>query len=399
MGEMSTPRWLALLLLLSAAACGATEAAGTGDGSPSAPVPTIGGVGALPDTIARESEPPVIIRPPVNEDGTIAELVGQRVSGNRIILLGDSILAATDRRYGGEMCDALVPLGWAVEVDAEPGRFVEFGNRVLDRRLDPTGGDDTGWDAAMVFLGSNYRGDQAAYEAELLEIVTRLAPRPTLLFTVTEYRSSWAEVNESVERIAAQFDNVVLVDWKTVAEAPGVLSSDRLHPTEAGELVLVDLTAAQLGRAPVGDGECLRSEFTDGSAVSSPGAESGGASADPTAASTSGGVRTGNSDSGSPGGGSSGGGAGPPPATAPPSTGAPSTSPPSTGTPSTSPATTAGPPPADPPTTDPPAPTSPPAPPPATSPPATSPPATSPPATAPPAPTAPPATSPPATSG
>ncbi len=383
---MSTPRWLAVLLLLFAAACGATEAASSGDGSSSTPAPTIGGVGALPDTIARESEPPVIIRPPVNEDGTIAELVGQRVAGNRIIVIGDSILAATDRRYGGEMCDALVPLGWAVEVDAEPGRFIEFGNRVLDRRLDPAGGDDTQWDAAAVFLGSNYRGDQAAYEAELTEIITRLAPRPTLLFTVTEYRPSWAEVNESVRRVASQFDNVVLVDWKTVAEAPGVLSSDRLHPAEAGELVLVDLTAAQLGRAPVGDGECLRSQFTDGSAVSTPNAGSGEASANSPASSGGGLTGTGSSTDGSSGGGSSGGGASSPPSTAPASTGAPSTSP----------ATTAEPPATSPPATSPPA-TSPPAP---TSPPATSPPApTAPPATSPPAPPAPPATSPPATSG
>ena len=38
-------------------------------------------------------------------------------------MIGDSILASTSRRYTGEMCLGLVPLDWAVEVDAEKSRF------------------------------------------------------------------------------------------------------------------------------------------------------------------------------------------------------------------------------------------------------------------------------------
>lgn len=401
-----------LALALLAVACGPSEAAGPDGGGAAVPLPTIGGVGVLPDTIARESEPPVIVPPPVNEDGTAAELVGQQIAGNRIILIGDSILAATDRRFGGEMCDALVPLGWVVEVDAEPGRFVEFGTRVLDRRLDP--GDGSAWDAAVVFLGSNYRGDQAVYEQELRSILERLAPRPTLLFTVTEYRPAWAEVNEVVRRLADELEHVRLVDWKTIAETPGVLSSDRLHPTEAGELVLADLVATNVGRAPVGDGECLRSQFTDSSAVTGNGSGATDGSAAPAASS---GDRTGGATGGlvSPpttAGGSSGGAASPTTTTAtgagptttagssPATTGAPATTSPPAGT--TAPPTTGAAPPTGTPTTQPPSPPSttpastPTSTPAATSPPATAPPATSPPATPPPAPPPPAPTSPPA---
>jgi hypothetical protein len=39
-------------------------------------------------------------------------LIGPKVSGNRLLMIGDSILASTSSRYGNEMCDALVPLGW-----------------------------------------------------------------------------------------------------------------------------------------------------------------------------------------------------------------------------------------------------------------------------------------------
>ena len=87
------------------------------------------------------------------------------------------------------MCDELVPLGWAVEVEAEPSRFIDFGNLVLDRRLDPDRGADYDWDAAVVHLGSNYGADQERFEDELRLILTRLAPRPTLLFTVTRVQA------------------------------------------------------------------------------------------------------------------------------------------------------------------------------------------------------------------
>ena len=55
-------------------------------------------------------------------------------------MIGDSIMASTATRYTGYMCDELVPLGWSVDVEAEPSRFIDFGNRVLDRRLESRSG-------------------------------------------------------------------------------------------------------------------------------------------------------------------------------------------------------------------------------------------------------------------
>ena len=232
-----------------------------------APVSTIAGVGVLPDTVPANREPLVMVPPPVNDDGTTADLVGDIVAGNRVLIIGDSIMASTSSRYGGQMCDALVPLGWEVAVEAEPSRFIDFGNRVLDKVLvrNPPPGDD--WNAAVVFLGSNYGGDQARYEAELRMILERLAPRPTLLFTVTEYRSDYTEVNDVVRRLGSEYDNVTVIDWQAIAETPGVLSSDRLHPTETGREVLAQAVAGALGPVSIGDGACLKSVFRDDSAV------------------------------------------------------------------------------------------------------------------------------------
>jgi hypothetical protein len=373
------------LLALVVAACGASEAA-----SPDSTIPsvasTISGVGDLPATVPAapididdddaaddDVEPDddvadddvdaidVMITTSVEEDGTEALLVGELVEGNRVLAIGDSILAATSRRYGREMCEALNPLGWSVEVEAESGRFVDFGNRVLRRRLDPDNGLD--WDAAVVLLGNNYRGDQDSYEEDLYEILTELAPRPTLLLTVTEYRADWAEVNEVIRRAGDDFDNVIVLDWAEVATEPGVLSSDRQHPSPAGVGVLVDLIATNLGLAPTGGdaagtlafgaaptgtavsapassepvasdlespetssseagelsglpviepGECLREWFTDDSAISGRQTGSGRTTGGSTGRGSSSGSSGGSSSGGSGGssGGSSGGGSG-----------------------------------------------------------------------------------------
>ena len=261
-------RSLAVLAALAvvAAGCG-TPGDDSGDTLPPAtPVPTVAGVGLVPVVPSAVREPIVVVRPPVNADGTEAQLIGEIVDGNRILMIGDSILASTSSRYGDHMCEAVVPLGWQVAVEAEPSRFIDFGNRVLDKLLVDDATPEEDWNAAVVFLGSNYGSDEVKYEAELVRILDRLAPRPTLLLTVTEYRPDYVEVNEVVNRLGAERDNVTVLDWKTISETPGVLSNDRLHPTDAGRRVLAESVAAALG--PVdGVGECLRSTFRDDSRV------------------------------------------------------------------------------------------------------------------------------------
>lgn len=260
-------------LVVVAGACG--SAADESVDVTAAPVQTVAGVGVLPDTVPSGRQQRVFVPAPVNADGTPADLIGEVAPGNRVLIIGDSIMASTSSRYGRQMCDELVPLGWHVAVEAEPSRFIEFGNRVLDRVLDDDPTPDTDWHAAVVFLGSNYRGDPFSYAAELEEILDRLAPRPTVLFTVTEYRSNYAAVNDIIREFAGEYDNVTLLDWQQIAEEPGVLSSDRLHPTDLGREVLAQAVAGALGPVSIGDGECLRSEFRDDSGI---GSASGGGS-------------------------------------------------------------------------------------------------------------------------
>ena len=329
-----------LLIALAAltAACGSGGTAANPDPAfLSGAVPTVPGVGLLPDTIpadglqagsaSRGQGPLVVITRPVTADGVIAQHLGELVGGNRLLMIGDSIFAGTESRYGGEMCAALNPLGWTVEVAAEPGRFVEFGVTVAERLIpesptpdaNPAGRRDGDWDAVAVFLGSNYNGDQENYDAKMRQILDRAAARPILLYTVTEYRTDYSEVSEVIRQLVEDYENVTLIDWARAARTPGVLSPDGLHPNNAGEEILVDLTGAALGQAPDGEITCISSQFRDDSAIrqgngtpNTGGSSNGGSS--PDGGTTSGGTTSGGTTSGgttSGGTSSTGGGTGP----------------------------------------------------------------------------------------
>ena len=58
-----------------------------------------------------------------------------------------------------------------------------------------------------------------------------------MLLTVTEFREDRAEVNYVVRALAAQRDNVRVVEWAertATADDGGLVSGDGLHLTDAG---------------------------------------------------------------------------------------------------------------------------------------------------------------------
>jgi hypothetical protein len=223
--------------------------------------PTVTGVGVLPgsnpDSQVVETDAPTV--PEVASTTTVAPQpqIGALVSGNKLLMIGDSITASAAKRYGGEWCNTLVPLGWQVEVDAEPSRFVDFGNDVLDKRLSAK------WDAAYVFLGSNYLGDQEAYRKQLEKIVQRLSPIPVVLLTVTLFDDSRQQVNDAITLVSAEFPNVHVLDWGSIAaaDAPTILRGDGLHLTDQGRAVLASTVAGVMGKAPTEPGKCLSTLF------------------------------------------------------------------------------------------------------------------------------------------
>jgi hypothetical protein len=230
---------------------------------------TVAGVGEIPGVIGTVAVPveatasttslpagPVPVRPADLGEPTVAEVA----AGNRVMLIGDSITAATAPRFGGSMCDKLTDVGWYVEINAEPGRFVSFADVVLDRRHDP--GGDTAWDAAVIFLGSNL----ARFTSRYVDALDRLAPRPVVVLTVTEIAANRSDLNEVIRAEVAARDNVQLIDWAVITAAePGLLARDGLHLSSAGGNRLVTEVALALGPAMVQvvDAECAQTLFTD----------------------------------------------------------------------------------------------------------------------------------------
>jgi hypothetical protein len=125
-----------------------------------------------------------------------------------------------------------------------------------------------------VFLGSNYRGDLDAYRSELFSILDRLAPRPTVLVTVTEFRPDRARVNEVIGDMVQFYPAVRVVEWAEITAADrSLLSGDGLHLSADGRVRLVLEMANIFGEAPTdSQGACLSTSFTDDSEVTGPGA-------------------------------------------------------------------------------------------------------------------------------
>lgn len=251
------------LAAIALAACGSGGAASTSE-SPA----TVGHVGELPGTLPTSSSVPLavdgastssgdqpFVTAPDDNDGRPSLRVGEVARGNRLLVLGDSVLEATSTRYGGEMCARLVPHGWAVEIDAENGRDAGVGLQVLEDRLDE--GEE--WDAAVVMLGNNYRNDPQQLDEQIESILDRLAPVPVILLTVTEFEDEQAEVNYVLRTEAAGRVDVNLLDWaERTAHDDSLVGPDGLHLSERGKVALTAMVRLALGDAPPGSlGECL----------------------------------------------------------------------------------------------------------------------------------------------
>lgn len=106
---------------------------------------TLGGVGNIPGNGFSDGGLATDLVNTIDYPEVDGPVLAEKINGNRIIIIGDSILAGTASRYGGAMCSKLVPMGWRVAVEAETGQSINFGRKVLKARI------YDGWDAAVIF--------------------------------------------------------------------------------------------------------------------------------------------------------------------------------------------------------------------------------------------------------
>lgn len=255
--------WLVVAFGLGACT---TDGGGGGQAATARVVDTVA-LGELPSRPQRgaPSVPPNLVatttsttEPPVVE---FEAPIGQFVDGNRVLVIGDGVLVATADNVGGQLCDLLVDgSDWTVGLAAESGTTIDYGAEVLDAVFAPAEGRD--WDVVMILLGNIFDGELEPFAAEVDALLERLAPRPIVLFTLTEADNE-AAVNE-LFRSRAEAPNVLVIDWAelSAAESGTLLRSGGPLPTRAGSDRLVELMAEQLGDAPAGSvGECLPTSF------------------------------------------------------------------------------------------------------------------------------------------
>ena len=143
-------------------------------------------------------------------------------------------------------------------VGCKSGKAIDLGLRVVKKKL------PQGFDAAVIFLGTNYLAEQDLYQETLNKILDELSPRPVIIFTVTEFKPIIREVNMVIEEELRTRPNLWLVDWREVSKGPGILWSDGIHPSTQGNEVLLQEIVEVLGTAPGAEvGACLESEFID----------------------------------------------------------------------------------------------------------------------------------------
>jgi hypothetical protein len=255
-------RWVmavstAVSLAASMAVSGCSSSVASDDGPVT--VPTLAGVGSVPEDLSSDPASAVIVgtTAPRLELLTQPDLgpVAAVVSGNRLLVIGDSITASTTERYGGEMCTALSMAGWQVEIAAEVGKHIEYAQEVLAERFAPDEGRDL--DAVVINLGTNFRGDHLEYQQGLEQIVDGLGDRQVVLVTVTEFNDDRVGVNSVIVDALIGRPNVRVVDWAGVTRAePAALQTDRIHLSNYGRSRLVEVLADELGEV-VGTGQCL----------------------------------------------------------------------------------------------------------------------------------------------
>lgn len=262
----------------------AVVSAACGGGETSVPprigdVPETVALGQLPEALSdRTSIPSPPTTPPASVTPTtdapvepIAGAIADSVVGYRLLLIGDTLIASTAPRDDGIMCDVISDFGWTLEIAAEPGRFIEFGEQVLDERLEQSDGEP--WDVAAIMFGNHFDGDLEGFVRQLETMLRRLSPRPTIVYTLTELNDDALAINEVIRELPRSFPAVVVVDWAAATEAAPDTLLDGGGPqlTGDGSGLLVMYTAAALGQTPGGErgepGECLPSVFVDDSAI------------------------------------------------------------------------------------------------------------------------------------
>lgn len=185
---------------------------------------------------------------PPGQDGeqTEASAATLAMIGDSITFMSTEALQATLSTTGLEV----------LAIDAQVGRRITVGNggrphsgvdiAAFIANSDPP-------DVWVIALGTNDIGQYAdaaefaTHVKSLLDVLPSAAP----LVWVDTWDGGRPDetrlVNDTLRVMAGTRDDVVIVDWSSHGDDDGVVSGDRVHPTEAGTLVFAQVVAEGVG--------------------------------------------------------------------------------------------------------------------------------------------------------
>jgi lysophospholipase L1-like esterase len=240
---------LAALVGLAACSTGGSGSAGGGSTTPAhgattSPARTVASVTVAttspPTTVAPTTPPPATAAPTTASPATPAPApAAPAVQPGRVLLVGDSVMAALNPEYTDAARKVLGAAGWRVVIDAAVNRSTSQGGPVL-ASMRPTA-DDT----IVIMLGHNDAGSPKVFTPRVDTLLGQLqAVRRVFWLTMREPR--YATANQVLAAEQAAHPNLRLIPWAASIQ-PGWTAKDGLHLNGSGATGMARLILQAIG--------------------------------------------------------------------------------------------------------------------------------------------------------
>jgi lysophospholipase L1-like esterase len=156
----------------------------------------------------------------------------------RVVLIGDSVMAALNPNYTNAAGKVIGAAGWTVVIDAKVNRTTAQGALVARARRSLV------TDSVVVMLGHNDGATPSVFSRRATAVLDAVTGVPHV-YWLTMREPRYAGANQMLRSLAKRYPNVRLVDWAHQIE-PGWTAKDGLHLNDAGatgmaKLILVSL--------------------------------------------------------------------------------------------------------------------------------------------------------------
>jgi lysophospholipase L1-like esterase len=184
-----------------------------------------------PTTLPPTTLPPTTI--PTTVPTTPAPTTIPKVVPGRVVLVGDSVMAALDPNYTNAAREVLGAAGWKVDIDAAVNRSTIQGGSVV-AGLHPAAGD-----TVVLMLGHNDAGSAKVFGPRVEAVLAQLAGVQRV-FWLTMREPRYAEANAVLAAAPATQPNLHLIPWAASIQ-PGWTAKDGLHLNGSGATGMAQL--------------------------------------------------------------------------------------------------------------------------------------------------------------